>query len=211
VPGQKAKLLGIPGLEAGIVWVLARDAADDVRKGDGRQDRAHQRQFQQCRVQVTGDLARGLAAPEVREVLPLGAVGGGAPRSDGLAGKAGPQQQAAAARVSEGGVVGDHVRQGLAGIGDRGLLLQPALLQGPVQPLFAAEVVRDQLLIQSRPPGDGADPGAGIAVRGELVQRGGDQPFPRPLGVPLPLLGSGRTTRLSVLPGTRLALGVRRA
>ena len=72
----------------------------------------------------------------------------------------------------------------------------PAVLERPVEALLAVEVVRDELLVDSGPGGDRADPRAGETMLAELDHSGVEDALAGALGITLAVLAAGGPARL---------------
>ena len=88
-------------------------------------------------------------------------------------------------------VAPDELLEADIGLLELVLLRVPAVEDRLVEPVLAAEVVGDQLLVDPRALGDLAGTRAGEALRAELRERGVEQRLARALGIALANVGGG--------------------
>ena len=177
-------MLGVPFGEVLGVGIQA-ERAGDLREHHRRRGQAEQGETGVRRIEVGREFAGGLSLAEVGEhalepcelpllVLPVGVA------VDAFADQQPEQIGLCHRRLCVGG---NDLAQRAGVRGDGRLTGPPALGDGAIETFLATEVVRDQLLVDTGPPGDLADSRAAEAVRAELCHRRVQQLLPASLGV----------------------------
>lgn len=161
----------VAGLEAGIVRPDAEEPAGPLGKHDGRRYRGYEDEAKGRGVDIRRQFAPTLTRSSRREVFPTsGAVVGWRVI---WFGETSPDEQAQGARIGQAlmQITADDVADRLVFIAECFFALEPGLLDGEVEALFASEVIRDKVFADSGTGGDVAHRTAGESLRGELLKR----------------------------------------
>lgn len=167
-------MLGRAGLDA-------ENALGVRREVEPGHHRALQQKQHEGRVELGGHLALVAARPQMRHLVGVRIVARlGRILVKGLA-DAKPDQFEVAITGSE--VALDDVLERQRWVRELALARPPLLGERAVQAVLAAEVIRDQLLVDACAGRDLVDPSAGKALRGELRASGVEERGLRPFGI----------------------------